>query len=332
MSDQKVILVRSEKKLVKEGFVGYGWPINFSEYETIEDLLKIGFKDRNRGRKTNQIKRFFALKKEDLVVVPVYGAIAIARVDGDKSFVENPDIKFSDNRVKVSFLSDKKGNIFIPRKELSTALQSRLKIRQSISNLSDFSNEILKIVNKLDTGEMFTLAGETQEKEEKAKENFTKELSQRLKGGKLIKLEAGGYGLEKLIKELLEIKGYDARILGKNQSSDVSDIDIEARRFNELTQESEVLLVQAKHHSGCSNSKGVKQLTAHKVEEEDGVVYRKILITTASIEGDVKYEAKSNGIITIDGNRLVELIYDEIDSFSSDMKMRLGIAVLPSFI
>jgi len=332
MSEKKVILVRSEKKLVNQGFVGYGWAVNFSKYTEIDKLLKEGFKDINRGRKTNQIKRFFSLKSGDLVVVPVYRAIAIARVDGDKSFVENSDIRFSNNRIKVTFLSDKKGNIFIPRKELSTALQSRLKIRQSISSLDGLSKEVLKIVEKLDSGEMFTLAGEAQEKEEIAKKEFTVELLKRLQGGKSINLEAGGYGLEKLIRELLTIKGYDTRILGKNQSSDVSDIDIEARRINDLTQETEVLLIQAKHHTGWSSSKGIVQLTAYEIEEEESVVYQKILITTACLSDDVKSKARDEKIIAIDGNMLIELIYDEIDNFSSDIKMRLGIAVLPRFI
>jgi hypothetical protein len=89
-SVSKIVLVRAPRELVKLNQIGYGWKeVNFSAHATGEELLKVGFKGKNIGRKANQIKTFFNLKAGDCVVVPVSGAIAIAEVIGNKSYV-NP--------------------------------------------------------------------------------------------------------------------------------------------------------------------------------------------------------------------------------------------------
>lgn len=260
-------------------------------------------------------------------MVPVSGAIAIAEVEGEKSFSMD-SVKYGNNRIKVSYQCDNSGNIFIPRKQLTTRLQSRLRIRMSIADLNDFSEEILKHVKALKKGKMYTLKNEFQEKEDKNKKIFTTELRERIQKGEGISLKAGGHGLEELVKELLELQGYKADIKATNQSSGIADIDIKATRENYVTGEVEILLVQVKHHKAITNEKGLKQLVAH---DDEQTYTRKVLITSAELSQKVEEQANTADIITIDGERLVNWIYDSIEQLSPSTRLALGISSIPTF-
>lgn len=335
MSEPKIILVRSPRELINQNQIGYGWEnIDFSSYATDTDLIEKGFKDQgyNPGRKTKQIKRYFNLKKDDIVIIPVSGAITIAVVEGTKSYLKNPAEKYSNNRIQVKYLSSSEKNIFIPRKSLTTALQSRLKIRMSIASLNEFKDEINKHIESLDKGEMHTWAKEVEEKESEAINLFKNELLKRLKNGKNIGLSSGGYGLEKLVKELLEVNGYQARISAKNASSGIEDIDVVATKTNELTSDVEGLFIQVKHHNGRTSDWGIKQLIAYDISEEDYAFYRKILITTGNVNHTDKKLAQDNEIIIIEGNSLIDWIYDNIENLDVATKVSLGITSRPSLI
>ena len=335
MNEQNIILVRSPRELINQNQIGYGWEgIDFSSYVTVNDLIEIGFKEQgyNLGRKTKQIKRYYNLKENDIVIIPVSGAIAIARVEGTKSFLKNPSEKYSNNRIKVKYLSNSEKNIFIPRNSLTTALQSRLKIRMSIASLNEFKDEINKHIASLDKGEIHTWAKEVEEKESKAIDLFKTELLKRLKNGKNVGISSGGYGLEKLVKELLEVSGYQARISAKNASSGIEDIDVIATKTNELTSDVEGLFIQVKHHSGRTSDWGIKQLIAYDISEEDYAFYRKILITTGNINDIDKKLAQDNEIIIIEGKSLIDWIYDNIEKLEVSTKVSLGITSRPSLI
>lgn len=323
----KIVLVRTPRELVKLNQIGYGWKdINFSAYTTDDELLKVGFKGKSIGRKTNQIKTFFNLKARDCVVVPVSGAIAIAEVIGNKSYVNPSPFKFAENRIEVKYLSDKNGNVFIPRKSLSTALQTRLKIQMAIARLDGFSGDIEKLKAGLDSGELHTIRTEVVFEIERQKGIFTEELLKRLQSGK-VGIQAGGYGLEKLIKELLQIEGYEATIQAKNQTSGIADIDIKATKQNNVTGKEEKLLIQVKHHNGTTSTTGVKQLIA-STETGD-----KILITTAdSLDSVASKLAEDNSIIVRNGVELVDWIYENIELLSNETREQLGIAIVPVLI
>ncbi len=335
MSEPKIILVRSPRELINQNQIAYGWEnIDFSSYKTANDLIEKGFKEQgyNLGRKTKQIKRYYNLEENDIVIVPVSGAIAIAIVEGTKSYLKNPSEKYSNNRIKVKYLLDSEKNIFIPRKTLTTALQSRLKIRMSIASLNEFKDEINKHIASLDKGEIHTWAKEVEEKESKAIDLFKNELLKRLKDGKNIGISSGGYGLEKLVKKLLEINGYQARISAKNASSGIEDIDVVATKTNELTSDIEGLFIQVKHHKGRTNDWGIKQLIAYNISEEDYAFHRKILITTADVNDTDKKFAQDNEIIIIEGNSLIDWIYDNIEKLDMATKVSLGITSRLSLI
>ena len=213
MINRKIVLVRSPRELIENGQIGYGWAgLRFSDYKTIDDLLGEGIKNSGckLGRKTKQIKRYFGLEKGDLGIVPVSGASAIAVVDGEKTYKKDAAVKYGENRIKVTYLSDKNGNVFIPRKCLTTDFQSRLKIRMSVANLGEFSDEVDRHVEALKNGEIHTWKKETEKREAEALLCFKNKLLDRIRKGEKVGLQAGGYGLEQLIQELLEIEGYKA--------------------------------------------------------------------------------------------------------------------------
>ncbi len=328
-SDTKIVLVRSPRKLIDKSQIGYGWKeVDFSRYNNVNELLDSGFKNYAVGRKKKQIKRYFNLKNNDLVVVPVSGAIAIAKVVGEKTYEVDDTVKYGENRIKVEYLSDK----FIPRKTLTTALQNRLKIRTSIASLDDFSDEIEKHINSLAAGEIYTLEKEVEAKEAQAEKVFKEELLERLKKGKNISISSGGYGLEVLVKELLKIEGYSVKIPAKNTNIGIADVDIIASKHNHVTSDIEELFIQVKHHDGLTSSKGLKQLEAYRVNDEDYYFHRKILITSARLDDSVRDEALEKGIVTMEGEALVDWIYDNIEQLDSTTKVALGITIGPSLI
>jgi restriction system protein len=334
MMNRKIVLVRSPRELIENGQIGYGWAgLRFSDYKTIEKLLGEGIKNSGYkvGRKTKQIKRYFGLEKGDLVIVPVSGAIAIAVVDGEKTYKEDAAVKHGENRIKATYLSDKNGNVFIPRKCLTTEFQSRLKIRMSVANFGEFSDEVDRHVEALKNGEIHTWEKETEKREEELERHFKVKLLDRLRKGENVGLRAGGYGLEQLVKELLEIKGYQAKIQAKNKSSGIDDVDVVATRENGITPDAEGLLIQVKHHKGLTGSTGLKQLEAYDVDEEFSF-FRKVLITTAELDDVMKNRAENSGIVTMDGNGLVNWIYDNIEQLRSSTRMALGISSIPALV
>ena len=327
-------LVRSPRSLVEREEVGYGWAaVNFSEYASAEALLQAGFAEKGIGvgRKKNQIKRFYNLQAGEIVVVPVAGAIAFARVEGTKVYNGTAGIRHAENRVRVSYFKDSSGNAFVPRQVLSTEFQSRLKIRMAIADLSDFADEIDKHLASLEQGAIYTWKSELEAREEQDELIFKEKLLSRLKSGNKISLAAGGYGLEKLVCELLEINGYVSRIQAKNQSSGEDDIDIIASKHNFLTGDVECLYVQVKHHRGTTGLTGLKQLTAYQPEEDCALV-RKVLISTACFGEALKAQAERAQVVLIEGPELVDLLYNHIEQLSDATRASLGITTTPQLI
>lgn len=83
---QQILLVRRPESVVKQGFVGVGWPsLDFSQYEKAEDILQTLEKQgKNIGRRKNIIRLFVGLKQGDIVIVHLYRSIAIGIVSSKK--------------------------------------------------------------------------------------------------------------------------------------------------------------------------------------------------------------------------------------------------------
>jgi len=334
--NNKIMLVRSSKDLIKDGLIGYGWKnVDFSQYKTTKELFDVGFKGIDMGRKKIQIKNYFELKINDIVIVPVGGAIAVGIIEDEtKIYDPNSSIPYSSNRIKVNFFKSESGQVlYVPRVEIATNLEQRLKIRKSIADLESFRNYIEKIASELQKKEIYTWDSDMQGKIEEAKNNLIKELIVRLRTANGLGLAAGGYGLEKLVREIFEVKGYTASIPAKNSRPVGEDVDVIAQKEGEFGSKGEKYLVQVKHHQGTTGGTGLDQLIACKDDEEDDeYYYKKILITTAKVNDDLKEKADLKSIIIVEGDQLAEIVYDMLDILPKETLLKLGISTIPSLI
>ena len=330
MTQIKFMMVRSPK-LIKNNQIGYGWPIvDFSKFENTTDLIKQGFKGVNVGRQTNQIKRYFSLKQGDYVIVPFSGTIAIAEVIGQKShYPITEGTQYGENRISVTYLKHKDG-YFIPRGNLSTALQNRLKIRMTICDLNEFSDELYKHIESIKNDKLYTWNTEQELKIQQNTEKFKADLLSRLRSNKDINLQSGGIGLEHLIKEILEAKNYTARIPAKNEKSGIQDVDVIATRFSEFSEKKEGIFIQVKHHDGTTGNHGIKQVAEYEVNEDDYSQIDKVLITTADFKNNDFADLHS--VTVLAGADFVDWIYDNLNLLSADSLLSLGISSLPTLL
>lgn len=324
----KFLMIRSKASIIEKDFVGYGWKkVDFSKCETVNQVIQqINDKYENGiGRKTNSVKRYYNLAKGDVVIVPLTKAIAIGIVNGNKSF----DIKLSNdkacNLVSVSFFRTTDGHILrIPRKSITQGLESRLKFRQSNVSLIEFKEEIERIIESIKLNGAYKQETYILEKVDEAENKFKQDLLQSITSGTTW-LSAGGIGMEQLIKELLTIEGYTANIQAKNQTSDISDIDIVARRVDRFSESN--LMIQVKHHSNISSSYGLEQLIAYK--DFDDSDYQKWFITTAKMSEKSLEIAEANNIKVMNGVELIDWIYENLNELKNSTKQSLGIIEIP---
>ena len=202
----------------------------------------------------------------------------------------------------------------------------------SNTDLTGFSEEIEKQVVALESGKILTWDVSMQEREAKNEKDFKAELLKRLKSGKGIAMESGGYGLEKLIQEILVIKGYAAKIQPKKGITGIADADIIATRETVLGLDEESLYIQVKHHRGETSQHGIKQIDAYDISGVSKKNLHKILITTGTVSGVVKEEADKLDIMIIEGEELVDLIYDNIEQLAVSTQRKLGVSIGPLFV
>lgn len=325
MTNQKFYLVRSPHQLIKERYAGYGWkPVNFSEAKDEKDLFRLfSEKNINVGRSRNQIKRFYSIKKDDILIIPLHKAIAIGYATGEKSY--GTGIAYGHNRVGVNYLTNEDGSILrIPRNDLLQGLESRLKIRMSVVSLDKFKDEILKLIADAKNEGVGVLNSKFLEADEKATEELKTTLLANIRSGKTY-LESGGRGLEKLVVELLNAEGYIADIEPKNKYQGIADSDIFAVKGNVLKTK---LQVQVKHHDGITGKHALKQIEA--IDEEPDV--QKWIITSANFSSNTRQEAETQGINIIEGEGLVEWIIEHVNSLSTATLNKLGISKIPRVI
>ena len=330
MAQVNFVMVRSPK-LIKNNQIGYGWAsVNFSQFETVTDLIDKGFKDIDRGRQTNQIKRYFNLKQGDYVIVPFSGSIAIAEVVGQKSYHPiTKGLPYGENRISVRYLKHKDG-YFIPRGNLSTALQNRLKIRITVCDLNEFSDELYKHIESIKNDKLYTWNNEQELKIQQNTEKFKVDLLSRLRSNKDINLQSGGIGLEHLIKEILEAKNYTARIPAKNEKSGIQDVDVIATRFSEFSEKKEGIFIQVKHHEGTTGNRGIRQVAEYEINENDYTHIDRVLITTAEFKNTDF--AELHDVTVLAGADFVNWIYDNLNLLSDDSLSSLGISSLPTLL
>lgn len=328
MGEKNVYLVRSPKALIKHGLAGYGWPqVNFSNYSSSHALIEeFTRQDINVGRRTRQIKRFFAISKGDIVVIPLHKAVAIGYATGEKSYAQG--VNYGENRIGVRYLRHEDGTlVHIPRDQLVGALSAKLRIQTAIASLNDFRNEIIEKIGELEKGEngVSTLASRMQALEEEQRQALKTELLANIQHGKTY-LSSGGRGLERLVEELFQTEGYTTIRFATTAHPGRSDADIEAIRVDRFMHHR--LLVQVKHHRDDTGFHAVKQLAALNVEDDA----QRWVITTGNISQNIKDKADAEDVQLMPGEELVDWLIDQLPLLSRQTRNQLGLSSLPSLL
>lgn len=320
-------MVRSPESLIKDNKIGYGWKqINFASHDNINSLIKeIIDKNGSIGRMTNQVKNYFNLRKDDIVIVPLGKSIAIAKVIGEKFFEPSFTEGHGANQVRVEFFRKENKIIRIPRSALKQNLESRLKLRTTIGDLSRFSEEIEHLIQNLNNYGSFEINNSFLEKADFYEQEFKKDLLNAICKGNT-RLKAGGRGLEEFVKELLEIEGYSqVDILDKKNGEGIADVDIQATSENNPFLKD--ILIQVKHHNGETSKHAINQLIAYEAEATSNAY--KWVITTGHISDESKLHAEENQINIMEGEQFVDWIYTNLNKLSRETKANLGIVDVP---
>jgi len=319
-------LMRSPRVLIKANKIGYGWKkVNFSKYDNVEEILK----KLNSGRRKNQIKRFFKLKRGDIVLVPLHCSIAIGVVMGEKSYDEEAE-ENTWNQVGVNFLKeDGTLRTLSTRSNMITnKLLSRLRLRMAIASLNEFSNEINELV-KISEADEHNISEVYNESEELRVEEVKKTLLSNLRSGKNLRIKGGGDGFEELICELLKLDGFETKIQSKKSNIGKGDIDIKAQKqlpFGVTLR----LDIQAKHHRGKTSINSVKQVEIAKKNNEVNEQSFAMVITTALFSDEAIRKAEEEDIILVNGDKFVSWLYDKLSELSTATLYGLGISISPS--
>lgn len=326
-------LVKTLPELAEKSVVGVGWSDhNFAELCDAETVIKEVDKDYGIGRWGNQIRRFFRINDGDVIVVPLQGSLMIGRSSGAIFF--DADYKDRDraNQRNVDFPKDKNGkNVRIPREEFSERFQRRLRVRgMTINDLTEFKTELLAALESVEKGKYFTWENRISNEAYHLELEFKRKLFENICNGKT-NLKAGGIGLENLVEELLELDGYEAKILSKRTFQGYADADIKASKVDKIVNID--LLIQVKHHYGYSGEYGINQLLEiRKYVDSSYSNYQMVFITSALVTEELLKYAHKENVKVIDGRELVDWITEKIDELSIESKAILGICEAPRLV
>lgn len=322
----------------KKSVVAVGWSdYDFSKHENIEHLFPMitylkEVAPTTAGRWKNQIRRFKNLKDQDRIIIPFGNKVLLALIDGNTEiFCKEDFIHDQANQRRAKYYYKDDGRVVqVPRNHLSERLQRRLRVRgNTIANLWEFENELNEVFNMIaDIDYDYSWKGRFKQLEEDKIDLFKEKLLQNIQNGHT-NLQTGGIGLEKLVKELLEIEGYVAKIESKRAFPEFADADIVAKRSDFIGDVD--LLIQIKHHQGRTNDWGVTQLlSVLDAIPKEYDTHKLVIITSANASEKLTEKCEENDIKLIDGNDLVEWIHLSVKSLKQNTLDSLGISVSPS--
>jgi len=324
--NSKVLLMRGPVELISEGYAGIGWgQFQLCNFTTADELYKhLESTQQSVGRSGNQLRRFIEVKQGDIIVVPAPARIYIGIATGKKQFCA--DKPWGENQIKVDFPCDAENEpISIARTDLKQGLQSRLRIRLTVADLDYFKDEIIERYNDIKNNVSSGALSKINKQSGEVLEQFKAKLLDNLRNRNHY-LEAGGQGLEHLVKELLEIEGYTAVIPSKQSHEVGVDVDIEAQSRNPfITQD---LLIQVKDHVGYTDKHAIDQIA--KVMRKDDC-YRWV-VSLGDFTEDVTQHADGLSVNLMNGNQLVDWLAERWQELSPTTQQKLGIASVPQLV
>jgi restriction system protein len=324
--------------LEQKSVVGVGYSdVNFSSSSDasalLEKLMPIvmnwGWAPQNRGRKMSEVRRFKNLMAGDRILVPCGSGVWLATATDEQIFDTQAGKDFDlANLRKVVYLKDAQNrSVWIPRGELSTGLQSRLRMRGSTCvDLGAYKDEVDQL---FDARRWSDAIGASMLK---LSEDFREKLVENIQNGD-VNLAAGGIGLEQLVVELLNLSGFEAKVLPKQLFHGTGDADIEASL--DLWEHQAELLVQVKHHSGFTGQWAAEQLVKTKDHKLYGSKYEeheRLVVTFATPTTQLSIICEQNGIRLVGALDLALWIEESIDQLCPETRNKLGIALAPTVI
>ncbi len=314
--------------------VAVGWSkINFSGHtdpETLVEAVRQEYYADNKtarqviGRKLNEIRRFKGLRPGDRVVVPYFNQVRLGEIANgglyDATFADSLDLS---NQYPVNYLMNNGQYISILRTEFKGALQSRLRVPgTAVIDLDEFESDL----NEFFTNPSRKWDQAFAEADRNYAITWQKKLLRNIAERKNY-LQAGGRGLEELVHYLLELDGYEAKILGKSRFAELADADIKAIKSDRCSETK--LFVQVKHHEGKSDSWGAEQLAKIRhAQDKDPEIsdYEMVLVTSADASLELRDACASQDIKLIVGTDLAEWIYLHLANIGNAWRAKLGIA------
>ncbi len=248
--------------------------VNFTSYAGIEELIVAVnseyYNDGNTapqvvGKKLNEVRRFKEMRTGNYIVIPYRGAIRLARLgEGGEDHKSSLTLDLCNQR-SADYLKSGQDYLSVPRsnRKSRSATSSASARGTTIADLSEFETEINRLFNDPNASwlSQFTKV------ESKRIVSWGDQLLKNIRNGRT-NLEAGGRGLEKLIKCLLELEGIkhrfsqhvDSKILVMPISKQIDQIFLVSDDF-----------VQVKHHSGQSDAWGAQQLMKIRRDRKGGL-------------------------------------------------------------
>ena len=346
MKERKYFMVRpmnnnevTVKNFIDNNIVAVGWSnVNFTKYFDFKDIFsELPYLDKispqSSGRDKGQIIRFQSINDNDRIIIPVGRSICLATATKLRKYNEKQKNADQANELVVNYIkSQNKEILYIPRDSLSEGLQRRLRVRgMTVSDLNEFREEIEKyFVKGFLEGIAYSWTEEFEEYKRGKVLDFKKKLLKNICSGNT-NLKTGGIGLEKLVLELTKLEGYESYIPSKRAFPSFADADIVAVKADKFSESK--LLFQIKHHSGVSDAWGLKQLSEIKKKlPEEFLNHQLVFITTATISEDVEKISEEENIIVMDGEALVDWIFELLKKITTETKQQLGIVELPQIL
>ena len=290
--------------------IALGWPKvgDLSAVAADRDLFKqrvaIAYPEKKAGAIPNNAGQLFRfiheMKKGDLIAYPAKAArqIHLGLVEGDYEY--NPAIETAYPHLrKVKWLSA------YSRTRFSQGALHEIGSAMSFFQIRNYADEFRAAlegqVQTPSVSEDASVAAVAADIEETTRDFVLKRLSQELKG----------LPLEEFVRHLLECMGYQARLTRRNEPS----VDVIAHK-DLLGIEPPIIKVQVKSSEGTVTDKDVSALFGKLSPGEYG-----LFVTLGAFSPPSRnFEQSKANLRLIDGNELVDLIFQHYERFDSRFK------------
>lgn len=341
MSNYFVVRMKdSQSEYVKRGLLAVGWcHIDFASFANKgeKEIWKVLDREVDKGtisrRSACQIARFLSIKPGDMILVPnSWGGFYICKARTDlKSIYQysKEDVaKDRANQILVEYAKDKNNEpVFYTRKNKNTALQTKMRTQWTVLQFKDDQTEATEEIDKLyNDGKDSSSTSRLEEIESERYEKIREQICLNLQNYNSTSLQAGGSGLEEIVKKLFELDGYSVEIPAKSKTENHGDVDIIATRNSIISDAlKQTVNVQVKHHARESDSWAIEQLIEKKNQksEDSSDVY--MAMTTAEFDNKAKELADKNGVLITEGKDLAEkiiLFFDKPEM--EEIRLKLG--------